>query len=103
MFCVCLHSSGISKMSRKQLFICDLLQRREIGRLHRNEQHQLTEASTGLADKLLVHNNVIKVKMKHTPWVICCSARILLRVIIRWQSKMANALSLSLPAVGGSI
>lgn len=50
-------------MSRKQLFICDLLQRREIGRLHRNEQHQLTEASTGLADKLLVHNNVIKVRI----------------------------------------
>lgn len=48
-------------MSRKQLFMCDLLQRREIGLLHRNEQHQLTEASTGLADKLLVHNNVIKV------------------------------------------
>lgn len=48
-------------MSRKQLFICDLIQRREIGRLHRNEQHQLTEASTGLADKLLVHNNIIKV------------------------------------------
>lgn len=48
-------------MARKQLFICDLLQRREIGSLHRNEIHQLTEASTGLADKLLVHNNVIKV------------------------------------------
>ncbi|XP_055312605.1 uncharacterized protein LOC129574540 [Sitodiplosis mosellana] len=47
-------------MARKQLFICDLLQRREIGSLHRNEIHQLTEASTGLADKLLVHNNVIK-------------------------------------------
>lgn len=48
-------------MARKQLFICDLLQRREIGSLHRNEIHQLTEAGTGLADKLLVHNNVIKV------------------------------------------
>lgn len=48
-------------MTRKQLFICDLIQRREIGSLHRNEKHQLTEASTGLADKLLVHNNVIKV------------------------------------------
>lgn len=48
-------------MARKKLFICDLLQRREIGSLHRNEIHQLTEASTGLADKLLVHNNVIKV------------------------------------------
>lgn len=50
-----------SNMARKQLFICDLLQRREIGSLHRNEIHQLTEASTGLADKLLVHNNVIEV------------------------------------------
>lgn len=66
----CVYRSGISKMSRKQLFICDLVQRREIGRLHRNEQHQLTEASTGLADKLLVHNNVIKVKMKH--WNMAC-------------------------------
>lgn len=48
-------------MTRKHLFICDLVQRREIGLLHRNEKHQLTEASTGLADKLLVHNNIIKV------------------------------------------
>lgn len=48
-------------MTRKQLFIYDLLQRREIGLLHRNEKHQLTEASNGLADQLLVHNNVIEV------------------------------------------
>lgn len=49
------------KMTRKQLFMCDLLQRREIGLLHRNEKHQLTEASNGLADELLVNNNIIKV------------------------------------------
>lgn len=62
-------------MSRKQLFICDLIQRREIGRLHRNEQHQLTEASTGLADKLLVHNNVIKVRIEmcHVRASMCAS------------------------------
>lgn len=48
-------------MTRKQLFMCDLLQRREIGFLHRNEKHQLFEASTHLADKLLVQNNEIKV------------------------------------------
>lgn len=72
-------------MSRKQLFICDLLQRREIGRLHRNEQHQLTEASTGLADKLLVHNNVIKVIKTKPPLKMChkFGDKILLRVIIR--------------------
>lgn len=71
-------------MSRKQLFICDLLQRREIGRLHRNEQHQLTEASTGLADKLLVQNNVIKVRIKNFDFFI-------LRVITKWQLLMVNA------------
>lgn len=57
----CPRSINAGQMTRKQLFICDLLQRREIGRLHRNEKHQLTEASNGLADQLLVHNNVIEV------------------------------------------
>lgn len=41
--------------------MCSLLQRREIGQLHRDGNHQLTEASIYLADKLLVHNNEIKV------------------------------------------
>lgn len=50
------------EMSRKQLFICDLLQRREIGFLHRNDRRQFTNASLRLADKLLVHNNMIKVR-----------------------------------------
>lgn len=48
-------------MPRRQLFICDLLQRREIGLLQRNEIQQLTEYSIDLADKLLIENNVIKV------------------------------------------
>lgn len=47
-------------MKRKRLLICDLLQRREIGFLHRRERQQLCEASIRLADQLLVQNNVIK-------------------------------------------
>ncbi|XP_031629045.1 uncharacterized protein LOC116344586 [Contarinia nasturtii] len=45
---------------RKRLFICDLIQRREIGSLGRDETKKFIEASTGIADKLLVHDNVIK-------------------------------------------
>lgn len=47
-------------MKRRKLFICDLLQRREIGFLHRHECKQLYSTSIRLADKLLVKNNVIK-------------------------------------------
>lgn len=50
-------------MSRKQLSICDLLQRREMGFLHRDEKQHLLNAALSLADKLLVHDNVVKVKI----------------------------------------
>lgn len=48
-------------MNRKPLFICDLIQRREMGFLHRDERQQFLNAGLRLSDKLLVHDNVIKV------------------------------------------
>lgn len=48
-------------MTRKQLKICDLLRRREMGFLHRDDRQEFLSAGLRLADKLLVHDNVIKV------------------------------------------
>lgn len=48
-------------MTRKKGQLCHLLQRREMGFLNFGEKQQFLEASLRLADKLLVHNNVIKV------------------------------------------
>lgn len=47
-------------MKRKKLFLCDLLQRREIGFRWRDERQQLCDASIRLADQYLVQNNMIK-------------------------------------------
>lgn len=47
-------------MTRKQLSLCDLLQRREIGFQHQRERQQFKNVCIRLADKLLVHNNQIK-------------------------------------------
>lgn len=59
-------------MPRKKLCISDLIQRREIGSLRRNEAQQFIEASNGISDRLLVHNNVIKVNISISKlWITC--------------------------------
>ena len=51
----------MDKMPAKGMNLCDLLQRREIGFVRRREKQQFINAGLRLADKLLVHNNVIEV------------------------------------------
>lgn len=55
-------------MKRNHLSICDLLQRRQNGFVHRNDRQRLFETSVYLADKRLVDSNEIKVATVDIVW-----------------------------------